>query len=153
MRSAASEAAYAEFVTARQRDLRRLAYAVCGDWESADALVHAALVRLYVVWSRQRRDGTEESFVRRLVVRADVPTPPGRTARGSTDGIPPGTPLALEVLWSLPPLERKAVLLRDWVGLTPDEAADDLGLPPGRVESLTARGRAALDNALAGERR
>ena len=49
------DAAYTDFVRARRTHLRRIAYAVCGDWHRADDLVQTALVKLYVAWPRVRR--------------------------------------------------------------------------------------------------
>jgi len=63
------DAAYTEFVRARQTHLRRIAYAVCGDWHRADDLLQIALVKLYVAWPRLHRDGREEAYVRTMIVR------------------------------------------------------------------------------------
>ena len=38
MRAADRDAAFSEFVAARQAHLRRIAYALCGDWHKADDL-------------------------------------------------------------------------------------------------------------------
>jgi DNA-directed RNA polymerase specialized sigma24 family protein len=72
MRTIERETAYVAFVTARQTHLRRIAYAVCGDWHQADDLLQTALVRLYVAWPRIRQQGSEEAYVRRILMRAHV---------------------------------------------------------------------------------
>ena len=41
------EAAYSAFVLSRQDHLRRVAYALCGDWHEADDLLQAALTKLF----------------------------------------------------------------------------------------------------------
>lgn len=133
-RQATRESAYAEFVTARHAPLRRLAYAVSGDWGRAEEILQGALTQLYVAWPRLERDGTEEAFVRRRIVRAKV-----RPDAESADvGGSPRDPL-LEALLGLPPKQRKVVLLRDWVGLSDEEAADELGITVGSVRAHAAR--------------
>ena len=72
MRGNDRDAAYTDFVRARRTHLRRIAYAICGDWHRADDLVQTALVKLYVAWPRVRRDGREEAYVRTIIVRADI---------------------------------------------------------------------------------
>ncbi len=136
MRPEEWEHTYTEFVIARQTHLRRLAYAICGDWSTADAMLQAALVRLYVVWPAARRNGTEEADARRLVVRAEL-------AREGTDEVA-GRPPVVEVLQSLPPEERRAVLLRHWLGLSDEETAEDLGVSVTSARVLAGRGQAAL---------
>ncbi len=63
---------FSAFVAARRTHLRRVAYACCGDWHRAEDLVQTSLVKLYVAWPRLHRDGREEAYARRIIVRADV---------------------------------------------------------------------------------
>jgi DNA-directed RNA polymerase specialized sigma24 family protein len=72
VRAAERDAAFSEFVHSRRTHLRRVAYAICGDWHRADDLVQTALVKLYVAWPRVRRAGNEEAYVRTIIVRANV---------------------------------------------------------------------------------
>lgn len=148
MQLEAREAAYVEFVTARQTHLRRIAYAVCGDWRRADEILRHALTRLYVAWPRQQREGTEEAFVRRLILRADGDGHRGHDARPA----PEWTPL-FAALQSLPAKQRRVVLLRHWLGLSAEETAEDLGMTVGTVEAHDARALAALPIATARENR
>lgn len=140
MRSEASEAAYAEFVTARQTHLRRIAYAVSGDWSQADEILQAALTRLYAAWPRLQREGTEDAFVRRFIVRANVD--------GARTVADPDRSALFEALQGLPARQRKAVLLRHWLGLSVEETADDLGISAAGVRTHTARAEAVLHQAL-----
>jgi DNA-directed RNA polymerase specialized sigma24 family protein len=139
MRSEAQDAAYVEFVTARQSHLRRIAYAVCGDWQRADALLDQALTRLYVAWPRQQRDGTEEVFVRRAIFRHadESPTAPRPDATRSA---------LFAALQAMPLLQRKVAVLRLWLALSAREAADELGATIRSVEMQAARARAALED-------
>jgi RNA polymerase sigma-70 factor (sigma-E family) len=149
------DAAYDEFVRTRRTHLRRVAYAACGDWHRADDVVQDALVKLYVAWPRVRRDGGEEAYARRIVVRAaiDQSRRPWRRER-STDRLPDTAARALlsvedrdallTAVLALPAMQRTTVLLRHWLGLSVAETAADLGISEGTVKSHTSRGLAAL---------
>ena len=156
----ARDAAYAEFVAARQTHLRRIAYAVCGDWHRADDLLQTALVKLYVAWPRLHRDGREEAYVRQIIVRANIDES-RRTWRRETPGIdgwdrPARAELPyeersalFEALQALPPMQRRTVLLRHWLGLSVEQTASELGVSPGTVKSHTSRGVERLKALLA----
>lgn len=150
---------YAEFVAARQTHLRRIAYAVCGDWHRADDLLQTALVKLYVAWPRVHRDGREEAYVRQIIVRANIDEsrrPWRRESPGlegwdqaARDELPYEERSELfEALQSLPPMQRRTVLLRHWLGLSVDQAAGELGISPGTVKSHTSRGLEKLQSLL-----
>jgi RNA polymerase sigma-70 factor (sigma-E family) len=160
VRSADRDAAYTEFVRARQTHLRRIAYAVCGDWHRADDLLQTALVKLYVAWPRLHRDGREEAYVRTIIVRADIDESrrPWRREQPGLDGPERAArePLPVEersalfdALQGLPTLQRKTVLLRHWLGLSVAETAHELGISEGTVKSHSSRGLAALQGVLA----
>jgi RNA polymerase sigma-70 factor (sigma-E family) len=154
-----SEAAYTAFVESRRPHLRRIAYALCGDWHRADDLVQTALVKLYVAWPRIHRDGREEAYVRTILVRANIDES-RRPWRRERTGLPtidrPGRePLPveersalLEALHRLPEMQRKTVLLRHWLGLSVAETARELGIGEGTVKSHTSRGLQGLQQVL-----
>lgn len=159
MRTDAREQAYVDFVTARQTHLRRIAYAVCGDWHQADDLLQTALTKLYVAWPRLRREGTEEAYVRRILVRANVDEyrrPWRRRERAGLDGTdrpgaehdPTDRTVLFEALQSLPVMQRKTVVLRHWLGLSVEETARELGISTGTVKSHSARALARLQSVL-----
>jgi RNA polymerase sigma-70 factor (sigma-E family) len=147
---------FTEFVASRQVHLRRIAYAVCGDWHRADDLLQTALTKLYVAWPRLRRDGREEAYVRQIIVRADIDEHrrPWRREQAGLDerhdgpareGLAVEERSALfEALQALPVMQRKAVVLRHWLGLSVEETAAELGISEGTVKSHTSRGVAAL---------
>src|SRR5262245_15564022 len=150
---------YAEFVAARQTHLRRIAYAVCGDWHQAEDLLQTALVKLYVAWPRLHRDGREEAYVRQIIVRASIDEQrrPWRRERTGLDGhdeaaredLPVEERSAMfEALQALPVMQRKTVLLRHWLGLSVEETARELGISAGTVKSHTSRGIGKLQEAL-----
>jgi DNA-directed RNA polymerase specialized sigma24 family protein len=158
MRIEAREQAYVEFVAARQTHLRRIAYAVCGDWQQADDLLQVALTKLYVAWPRVWRLGTEEAYVRRLIIRTRVDERPGLRRRWSAPcSDPPAetgdrTPL-FAALQSLPETRRKIVILRHWLGLSVEETAEELGMSRQSVRSHAERGLASVEGALTREDR
>jgi len=150
MRGTDRDAAYSEFVRARRGHLRRIAYAICGDWHRADDLVQTALVKLYVAWPRVQRDGREEAYVRTILVRANIDESrrPWRRETSGLTGPERSAPEPLPVeersalfdaLQELPPMQRKTVLLRHWLGLSVAETARELGISEGTVKSHTAR--------------
>lgn len=160
MRGADRDAAYIEFVRARRTHLRRIAYAICGDWHRADDLVQTALVKLYVAWPRVQRDCHEEAYVRTIIVRANIDEHrrPWRRERSGLEGQDRAArePLPVEersalfdALHQLPTMQRKTVLLRHWLGLSVAETAHELRISEGTVKSHTSRGLAHLETVLA----
>ncbi|GAA4707650.1 SigE family RNA polymerase sigma factor [Nocardioides conyzicola] len=157
------EEEYVAFVAARQQHLRRIAYAICGDWHRADDLLQTALTKLYLAWPRLQHEGGEEAYVRTILVRADIdehrrpwrrerPTtsPPERTA-------PALLPFEersslLDAIRLLPDMQRRTVLLRHWLGLSVEETAAELRISEGTVKSHTSRALQALRSVLAEDR-
>ena len=153
MRTDAREQAYVEFVTARQTHLRRIAYAICGDWDRADDLLQVALVKLYVAWPRVQRLGSEDAFVRRIIVRANVDEHRGSGRHQSPGAEGHGGATLFEALQALPAVQRKIVVLRHWLGLSVEETAEELGISPGSVRSHASRALASLHVAQSREAR
>ena len=159
------DAAYVEFVTARQDRLLRIAYAVCGDANRAEDVLQEALVKLYLAWPRVRKEGSEEAYARRIIVRADLDDRrrPWRRKRvlvpdGDLERVAARTALGTEersalfdALQELPPMQRRTVVLRHWLGLSIEETAAELGISIGTVKSHSSRAVAALRGLLAEE--
>jgi RNA polymerase sigma-70 factor (sigma-E family) len=154
------DAAYVEFVASRQQHLRRVAYAVCGDWHRADDLLQTALTKLYVAWPRVHRDGVPDAYVRRIIVRShlDEGRRPWRRERSGLEGhdraADPGTSVEersalFAALQALPDMQRKTVVWRYWLGLSVEETARELSISPGTVKSHSSRGLTALHRVLA----
>ena len=164
MRSAERDAAFSEFVQARRTHLRRIAYAVCGDWHRADDLVQTALVKLYVAWPRLHRDGREEAYVRTIIVRTDIDEHRRAWRRRELSGLPEVEPAGatpfpveersalFEALQGLPTMQRKVVVLRHWLGLSVAETAQELRISQGTVKSHSHRGLESLRAVLAEQR-
>ena len=154
---------YAAFVAARQTQLRRIAYALSGDWHRAEDLLQTALVKLYVAWPRLHRDGREEAYARQIIVRANIDEHrrPWHRAERVTDDVPEAAVSGetsyedrdelITALQQLPPMQRNAVVLRHWLGLSTRDTAIELGISEGTVKSHTARGLERLSSLLNAE--
>ncbi len=154
----ARDADYVEFVTAHQGRLRRIAYAVCRDDNRAEDVLQEALVKLYLSWSKVREAGSEEAYARRIIVNADLDDRRRPWRRRGT-ALPPehlerqASPTELSVedrsellvaVRALPAMQRRAVVLRYWLGLSVEETAAELGIREGTVKSHSSRGLATL---------
>lgn len=154
-----SEAEFAAFVAGRRAHLRRIAYALCGDWHHAEDLVQTALAKLYVAWPRIHREGAEEAYARRVIVRATIdesrrpwrretPVHEHHDRAGLEDTSVDDRSELVVALQGLPPMQRKVVVLRHWLDLSVEETARELDISQGTVKSHTSRGLAALYTAL-----
>ena len=153
----AYDADYVEFVEARQTVLRRISYAVCRDDARAEDVLQEALVKLYLAWPRVGGTGREEAYARRIIVNADldqrrrpwhkrrssVPVElidtPARTGTGTEDRLELVTELR-----RLPPMQRRTVVLRYWLGFSVEDTARELSISEGTVKSHASRGLATL---------
>ena len=157
------EEEYVAFVAARQQHLRRVAYAICGDWHRADDLLQTALTKLYLAWPRLHREGREEAYVRTILVRANIDEHrrPWRSERPTLE--PPDAPVVtppaydersalFDALQDLPLMQRKVVVLRHWLGLSVAETAHELRISEGTVKSHSHRGLESLRGVLSNDR-
>jgi DNA-directed RNA polymerase specialized sigma24 family protein len=67
--SRSRDAEYTEYGVARLPSLRRLAAVLCDDWQLADDLVQATLIKLYVRWGRVRVAIHPDAYARAVLVR------------------------------------------------------------------------------------
>jgi RNA polymerase sigma-70 factor (sigma-E family) len=153
------DAEFTRYVAARRTYLRRTAYLVCGDWHLAEDLVQMALVKLYGAWPRIQREGAEDAYARRTIVRTyiDEKRRPWRRERLGLDGVDPVQPeppsyedadALVTALKKLPERQRATIVLRYWCGLSVEEAAADLGCSAGTVKSQSARAIRSLRDLL-----
>lgn len=157
MAAAARESDFAEYFTARAAALRRLAYALCGDWHTAEDLTQTAFVKLYRHWRRVEPESVD-AYTRRILVNTYLShRRDGRrettTAQPPDAAAPPGPDVHDRVdlaraLADLPPRQRAMVVLRHLEDLSIAEVADLIGIAEGTVKSQTARGVRALRRAL-----
>ncbi|WP_374454130.1 sigma-70 family RNA polymerase sigma factor [Nocardioides sp.] len=130
---------------------------MCRDDARAEDVLQEALVKLYLAWSRVQGTGREEAYARRIIVNADldqrrrpwhrrrssVPVDlldgPARTGASSEDRME-----LLAELRALPPMQRRTVVLRYWLGMSVEETAEELSISTGTVKSHASRGLATL---------
>jgi len=159
------EAAFSDYVVASQDRLRRVAYALCGDWHLADDLLQEALTKLYLAWPRLREDHDPDGYVRTILVRTSIDAHRRRQRRVRTVTLgadrdvaeAPGSPVEerdalITALQALPEQQRKVVVLRHWLGLSVRETSVELGINEGTVKSHSSRGLASLERALSPQR-
>jgi RNA polymerase sigma-70 factor (sigma-E family) len=144
------DAEFAEYVSARLPTLRRLALLLCQDWHTADDLVQAAIVKLFLQWPRAKGADNIDAYVRAIVVREflhDRRTSWARHVR-LTDQMPEVAAAAADsessldlqaAVAALPPRQRAVLVLRFYCDLNVDQSASVLGCSPGTVKSQTAK--------------
>ena len=152
-----NEADFAAFVAGRRTHLRRIAFALCGDWHRADDLVQTALARLYVAWPRVH--SSPEAYARRVIVNANIDEARRPWRREHSTDVPLDVPVAPDTsaddrselvvaLQQLPAMQRRVVVLRHWLDLSVEETSRELGISAGTVKSHTSRGLARLQELL-----
>jgi RNA polymerase sigma-70 factor (sigma-E family) len=144
------DAEFAAYFAGRVSAVRRLAFALCGDWHTADDLVQVTFVKLYPRWARIR-DGQIDAYVRRVLVNtflshlrknrweevvADPPDSPAPEPERHDD--------LGQALRRLPAQQRAVVVLRHLEDLPIAEVAELLQVAEGTVKSQSTRGLAAL---------
>ena len=146
-------------MTARQTYLRRVAYAICGDWHRAEDVLQTAFVKLYVAWPRLRDPEAAEAYTRRIIVRTNIDEsrrPWRRESPGleGLDRVTAGDPsyeersALVEALQQLRTMKRKVVVLLHMLDLSVAQTDDELGIGEGTVKSHSSRGLTALEKAL-----
>lgn len=155
-----TDPAYSEFVLARQSRLRRAAYLMCGDVTQAEDLVQEALIALAEKWETVQHP---DAFVRRVIYRQRVSfwrrsrhelatehlpetgVGDGAETRARNDEVH-------EVLRTLPPRQRAALVLRYFEDLTEVQTAEVMGIAPGTVKSLSHQAVARMRTELVARR-
>ena len=148
---------FADFVSAEQAGLLRLAMLLSGDRGHAEDLVQTALLKTYRHWGRISRSGPPSAYVRRVLVTTHaswrrrlatteqvVESVPDRAAAPHEDG----DEQLRAALRELPVRMRTAVVLRYFEDLSEQQTAALMGCSPSAVNTQTARGLARLRAAL-----
>ena len=157
--SRSGDAEYCEYVAARLSWLRRLAAALCDDWQRADDLVQAALTKLYVHWGRVRAADHPDAYARTVLVREFLQerrslwvrrvSLAGRVSDSSAAAVDHDVVLDLRAaVAALPARQRATLVLRFYCDLSVEQCAEVLGCSPGTVKSQTARALETVRRAL-----
>ena len=157
--SGGRDAEYTEYVAARLASLRRLAAVLCDDWQRADDLVQATLIKLYVRWGRVRAATHPDAYARAVLVREFIHerrsvwvrrvSLSGRVADSPAAAVDHDTVLDLRAaVAALPARQRATLVLRFYCDLNVDQSAEILGCSPGTVKSQTAKALEGVRRAL-----
>jgi RNA polymerase sigma-70 factor (ECF subfamily) len=149
---------FEEFYTGAVGRLLGQLLLVTGDLHEAEEVVQEAFARASARWAWLRDYDVPEAWVRRVALNlaAERARRLRRQARALLRlGPPPQVPAAsaealalLEALRTLPMRQRQAIVLYHLVDLPVEEVSRLIGVRPGTVKSLLARGRRALANRL-----
>jgi RNA polymerase sigma-70 factor (sigma-E family) len=153
---ASADTEFTEFMQGRWAQLVRLGYGLTGDQHLAEDLAQTALSRAYASWSRVRRTGNPDAYVRRIMVNANSGRfRKRRVAERLTGNVPDAAAIVavdlsddrtalMAALMALPYGQRAAVVLRYWMDMSETEAAAALGCSVGNVKSQASRALAKL---------
>ena len=158
------EAQFCEYAAVRQHQLLRTAYLLTSDLYAAEDLVQTALARAYLSWGKLREPEAADAYVRRIMVNEHTSwwRRAWRRNERSTDVLPEraeqrddATGFAerdrmWELVQTLPPRQRAAVVLRFYEDMSEAETARVLDCSIGTVKSQTSRALAALRERMAG---
>ncbi|NUU22925.1 MAG: sigma-70 family RNA polymerase sigma factor [Streptomycetaceae bacterium] len=130
--------------------------------EDPENIVAEAFYEIYRKWRKLRKTDSAEAYLRSVVcnltrmqirhlqvARRHVEAPGDPVASAETDALLRDDQHALiAALRGLPPRQREALVLRHWMGLRESEIASTMGISCGSVKTHTARGLAALTEAM-----
>lgn len=149
----AKDAEFTAFVRSATPTLTRTAYLLTGDRETASDLVQEAFVRTYLAWRRVRPQEAT-AYARRVLVNLNIdrwrrrtPVPsdlPDRPDPGDAHLRVDDRDEVVRLLATLPPQQRRVIVLRYFNDLTEVAVADHLGISVGAVKSACSRGLATL---------
>ncbi|MEY9836283.1 SigE family RNA polymerase sigma factor [Streptacidiphilus sp. EB103A] len=148
----ARDAEFAEFAAGAYPSLLRTARLLTGDRHAAEDLVQAALVRVYVRWSRAASWEAPRAYARKTLVNLYATwrrrrwhtevlkaEPAGQAGRDDTaDQVVARHELG-RALADLPRAQRVVLVLRFYEDLSVEQTADLLGCSTGTVKSRTSR--------------
>ena len=145
---------FEEFFEAEHVRLARALYLLTGSAVEADELTQEAMVRVYERWDRVGQMHSPQGYLFRTALnlhRSRVRWLASR-ARQIVQATPSRDPADVvqgrdsldRALASLPTGQRAAVVLVEWLGMEPQEAATALGIKPGSVRARLSRAKAAL---------
>ncbi len=156
------EAAFDEFYAANVRRLSLQLHAYLGDQEEAQDVVQEAFTQAFMDWKKIRRYSEPAAWVRRVAWNLAT----NRLRRQGfarnflrrqrlvhVEGPDPNRVTLTAALKTLPPQQRRAVVMHYMGQLSIAEIAELEGAPEGTVKSWLSRGRTALAAQLADTRK
>jgi RNA polymerase sigma-70 factor (sigma-E family) len=159
------EAALARLFEVHYASMLRLAVLLGAD--DPENVVAEAYYQIYRKWRRLRDAAAAEAYLRSTVcnltrmrirhlqvARKHVENPPSDVVASaeSTALLHDDQRVLIDALQQLPARQREALVLRHWLGLKESEIAAAMGISCGSVKTHTARGIAALTQAMEARR-
>ncbi|MCX4911406.1 sigma-70 family RNA polymerase sigma factor [Streptomyces sp. NBC_00878] len=159
------EAALARLFEVHYSSMLRLAVLLGAD--DPENVVAEAYYQIYRKWRRLRDAEAAEAYLRSTVcnltrmrirhlqvARKHVQNPPSEVVASaeSTALLHDDQRVLIDALQQLPARQREALVLRHWLGLKESEIAAAMGISCGSVKTHTARGIAALTQAMEARR-
>jgi RNA polymerase sigma-70 factor (sigma-E family) len=145
---------FEDYARARQQQLYRTAYLLCGDVDRAQDLAQTTLAKLFQHWKRASRADNLDAYAKTVLSRTFLAEQRGRRRERDTHGLgerprPVGDPTDLRLtllaaLATLPPKPRVMVILRYWDDLSVESVAALMRCSTGNVKSQCARSMAKL---------
>jgi RNA polymerase sigma-70 factor (ECF subfamily) len=152
---------FEEFFQAEQVRLARALYLLTGSAAEADELTQEAMVRVYERWDRVRQMDSPQGYLFRTALNLHRSRLRGLASRARHILQPTPSPDPAEVvqsrdilaraLASLPTGQREAVVLVEWLGMDPQEAATALQIKLGSIRARLSRAKADLRRMLEDE--
>jgi RNA polymerase sigma-70 factor (sigma-E family) len=154
---AGSDEGFREFVLSASPSLLRTGWMLTGDRALAEDLLQTALAKTWPHWSRISKDGAPSAYVRTVMVRTyaswagrrwwgEAPTeslPQNAAEDGAYRAADERDRLARS-LAALPRQQRAVVVLRYYLDLSEQQAADALGVSVGTVKTQASRALSRL---------
>ncbi|MGI5424923.1 sigma-70 family RNA polymerase sigma factor [Streptomyces sp. CA-179760] len=162
------EAGVARLFEAHYSSMLRLAVLLGAD--DPENVVAEAYYQIYRKWRRLREAAAAEAYLRSTVCNLtrmrirhlqvarrheeNPPSPPDEMAASAEHAalLRDDQRVLIDALQRLPPRQREALVLRHWLGLKESEIAAAMGISGGSVKTHTARGIAALTQAMEARR-
>jgi RNA polymerase sigma-70 factor (sigma-E family) len=150
-----SDEEFRNFMRGRWSAMVRLAYTLTGDQGHAEDITQAAFTKAYASWSRVRRAGDPDAYVRAIVihenskrfrkqrVREDLRAAVPELGIDADDSLAERMTLR-EALDQLGPRQRAVIVLRFWLDMSEAATAKALNCSAGTVKSQTSRALATL---------
>ena len=145
---------FIEFASAASPRLRRTAFLLCGDWQTAEDLAQTTLAKMFVAWRRVSQLDATHAYATRTLINVYLA---GRRRKRTAELLPGRLPdraveaqapelrlVVLDALATLPPRARAVVVLRYWEDLSVEQVAELLGCSTGNVKSQSARSLGTL---------
>ncbi|MDT0202050.1 SigE family RNA polymerase sigma factor [Nocardioides sp. AE5] len=156
-RTASKDAEFSAWMAARQPALLRTAYLLTGEHHGAEDLLQVTLAKVYLTWQKVREREAIDGYARRIMVNENnsLWRRAWKRREHSSSEVPEWVPVhdtydegrsgqLWELVKTLPPKQRAAVVLRYYEELSEAETADVLGCSVGTVKSQTSRALATL---------